>query len=76
MGCFNTVIVRCPSCDTNLEFQTKYGSCNFVITDLDDAEPLDAAGLIGESETCACGTVVTICGKVASWIKTRKWDAQ
>ena len=45
MGCYNTIIAKCPSCGAENEFQTKGGDCsmsNFPLKETPDDDMLDA----------------------------------
>jgi hypothetical protein len=50
MGCFDTVHVRCPHCDTLVEIQSKAGKCH-LLTYSQDSVPMSIADdLIEDSE--------------------------
>ena len=61
MEMFDSVLVKCPECDSTIEFQSKVGACVLNVYELYNA-PSDILGdLHNESETCQnCGRVVTI----------------
>ena len=41
MGCYNTIIAKCPKCGEENEFQTKSGDCSMSIFPLEDAPDAD-----------------------------------
>ena len=47
MGCFNTVIFKCPSCGGEIAEQVKSGSCTLNTFNEDKVPIDDAGGLIG-----------------------------
>ena len=60
MGMFDTVVVTCPSCGTELEFQSKAGACQMSRYPADTIPSAVAADLDGCSQTCSCGETVTL----------------
>ncbi len=48
MGCYNTVMVHCPRCGHQHEFQSKAGSCRFKEADIHSADGADAAAVAEE----------------------------
>jgi len=59
MGCFNTLIVKCPNCGDELEFQTKSGTCTGEA--FDKYAPItEIVGAVGKTEKCECGATVEI----------------
>ena len=58
MGCFDSVMVKCPSCGVEAEFQSKGGKCMMSTYRLHDA-PIDVLSDVNRHApiTCrACGT--------------------
>ena len=60
MGMFDSLIVRCPECGKNIEFQSKSGDCNLDEYRLDNCPAAILGSLANTSETCECGRVVTL----------------
>lgn len=60
MGCFDSVIARCPSCNAEVEFQTKVGECVLKRYRVDSVPALIAASVAGDVTTCICGKQVQI----------------
>jgi hypothetical protein len=56
MGMFDRVIVGCPGCGMDIEFQSKAGDCELRSYDLDTAPPNILGDLNGETVHCqTCG---------------------
>ena len=52
MGCFDTVIVKCPECKHEIEFQSKTGGCNMYEYS-HNSVPIDVVpGIVGYPERC------------------------
>lgn len=52
MGMYDNVIVYCPYCGGQIEFQSKAGGCTLINYNLDSV-PIDIANdLIGKTEVC------------------------
>jgi len=67
MGMYDTVLVKCPKCGKEHEFQTKSGECFLDVYTLKDC-PDDVILNINRHSPCAC-----ICGEVFQVdITTRK----
>lgn len=60
MGCFDSVIVNCPKCGEEIEFQTKSGMCQLKRYSIDHVPVEIARGLHGNVETCICGEKVCL----------------
>lgn len=53
MGCFDTVIIDCPSCQKQVSLQTKAGRCNFeTFTRLSQIPASIAGDLATETTQC------------------------
>jgi len=67
MSCFDSVIVNCPNCKTEIEFQTKTSECSLRRFH-SDSVPVDVAiGVSGETEKCmGCGKEVRL-GSMVGW---------
>lgn len=59
MGMFDTVLVKCPSCGTRNEFQTKSGECCLLVHNLEDC-PDDMLGDVNRHAPVACDECGTI----------------
>ena len=61
MGMFDTVIVPCPECDEEHEFQSKSGDCFLQVVNLDECPSDVLEGVNRHSPyTCDCGTVFEV----------------
>jgi len=60
MGMFDTVIVPCPKCGKQLEFQSKAGPCMLKRYNYKSVPPEIANSIDGDSETCSCGQFVAL----------------
>lgn len=60
MGCFDSVLVRCPQCGEDVEFQSKSGPCSLAVYRNDEGVPMSVAvGCDGDHERCDhCDNVV------------------
>lgn len=64
MGCFDTVFIKCPKCNTKVSFQSKAGSCSLKKYRAENCPRDIAESLMGKKENCPkCNEVVAI-GKV------------
>jgi hypothetical protein len=61
MGMFDTVLVPCPECGTEEEFQTKSGDCLLATYTLEEAPP-DVLGDINRHAPATCGKCGTLFG--------------
>ena len=62
MGCFDSVMVPCPTCGERSEFQSKSGDCLLHVYNLEDCPP-DVLGDVNRHapNTCEkCGTVFAV----------------
>ena len=56
MGMFDRVMVRCPRCGEDVEFQSKAGECYMNRYTPTDAPPAVLADTIGDKQACrGCG---------------------
>jgi hypothetical protein len=53
MGMFDSVIVCCPKCGENLEFQSKAGPCCLRTYTINEVPTEIAADIDGDSEYCS-----------------------
>lgn len=61
MGCFDSVWVNCPVCETHVEFQTKAGGCTLKNYGSDSVPLGIALALSGDTEICPkCYTNITL----------------
>lgn len=60
MGMFDSVIVPCPACGGEVEFQSKAGECRLRRYHVSSVPMGIAADLNNTSEKCDCGEFVTI----------------
>ena len=68
MGAYNTILVPCPKCGDEVEFQTKSGSCDYQSYKLNLAPIEDVTGIKGEIEECPnCRSRVTVDIQVFSY---------
>jgi hypothetical protein len=63
MSLFDRVWVKCP-CGQSLAFQSKAGDCSLNDYELSNVPVKIAGDLIGESERCICGRLITMRGDV------------
>ena len=61
MGMFDTVIVPCPKCGEEHEFQSKSGECSLQVVNLDEC-PSDVLEDVNRHSpyTCDCGTMFEV----------------
>ncbi len=45
MGCYDTVLIKCPHCERTNEKQTKSGPCSLEVIGLGSADPAMISGL-------------------------------
>lgn len=61
MGMFNYVFVDCPECNSQVEFQSKSGSCKLERFHISNLPVDEIEGVLGEIETCEnCGFIVQV----------------
>jgi len=53
MGMFDSVLVKCPNCGTENEFQSKSGECNLSYYDLVNC-PADVLDNVNRHSPCHC----------------------
>lgn len=63
MGVFNRILVTCPACGAEVEFQTKSGSCQMKSYPISSVPPREVEGILGESVICNCGHFIIIGGE-------------
>jgi len=57
MGLYDSVVVECPNCTTEIEFQSKAGECLLDKFDEQTVPATVACDIAGEQEECPkCGT--------------------
>lgn len=64
MGMFDSLYVKCRKCRENVEFQSKAGDCSMNSYSLTTIPANVAGDLIGESQACKCGNVISLRGAV------------
>jgi len=66
MGMFDSLIIKCPRCRADVEFQTKAGDCTLERYRATDNIPADvAASLLNDSTYCReCGNYIKLHGHV------------
>lgn len=52
MGCFDTIILRCPSCRSRMEIQSKAGPCNLDTYTLSSCPPAILGDLHDYTDQC------------------------
>lgn len=61
MGCYDSVITKCPSCGLKVDFQSKAGDCGMEEFDINSVDPVVAYDLSGTIQKCKdCGHVIKI----------------
>ena len=61
MGVYNTILVPCPECGNEVEFQTKSGDCSLTTYSILCAPYEEVKGIMGRNNYCReCNTEVTI----------------
>lgn len=61
MGMFDTVIVRCPLCNTKMEFQSKAGDCELNEYEVYEVPVVVAQDINGSTDWCpSCGKRIEI----------------
>lgn len=61
MGMYDTVIVFCPNCGEELDFQSKAGECALFFYEEDCVPLAIAADIHGSTNECTiCGTIVRV----------------
>lgn len=74
MGMFDSLIVQCPKCQEDVEFQSKAGPCNLNKYDMDDCSPSVAVDLIGQHTQCQCGAEVIIKGSAHVYLRAEVYQ--
>ena len=61
MGMFNTIIVECPNCGKEIEFQTKSGTKMLERYYIDKVPEEEIQGILGQTERCyECNQIIEI----------------
>ena len=60
MGMYDSVIIDCPYCGENLEFQSKAGLCELQAFSSRDVPPDIAEDLINTEQECKCGKILKL----------------
>lgn len=60
MGVYNTILVECPECGKEVEFQSKWGDCSLAVYKISRVPERDLAGIIGDVVECECGHLIEI----------------
>jgi DNA-directed RNA polymerase subunit RPC12/RpoP len=60
MGIYDTVVVRCPKCGAEVEFQSKAGPCSLNVYSMYEAPPEVQVDISGRPQVCECGHRVTL----------------
>ncbi len=65
MGCYDTVIIKCPNCNKSFSLQSKSGRCNLVTYTIDNAPlviiaDLNEEGADGRLFCEHCSTAIEI----------------
>ncbi len=55
MGSFDSIVVDCPNCGSQVEFQSKAGDCRGNTYTIDKVPTMIAASIDGNVECCSCG---------------------
>lgn len=69
MGMYDRVLVRCPACSKEVDFQSKAGPCHLTDFRLDTA-PLEVLSDIKgnrEAQVCDCGARVRVVVSFRAW---------
>lgn len=60
MGCYDSVVVKCPRCGNTLEYQSKADMCLMRELTVDCVPAAIAADLDGEIHDCKCGSRIML----------------
>lgn len=75
MGCFDTVIVRCPHCKEKTELQTKAGLCELKRYTINNCPPEILPWLTDEPIECEhCGYEYVIRAKFITRAWVEEWE--
>ncbi len=71
MGMFDRVLVTCPDCSEEIEFQSKAGHCNLdrFYVPKGTVPMIIALALEGQTEECECGCIVTLVTSLTREVK-------
>ncbi len=73
MGCFDSLYVDCPKCNTPVEWQSKAGKCYLNQYTINDLPPAIAGDLHNQSARCDnCGTVLVVHTNVRVTVSMKK----
>ena len=60
MGLYDSVLVKCPQCQNEVEFQSKAGECQLNLYHIDSVPIAIASSLNNKMEECEeCGCTIT-----------------
>ena len=72
MGMFDSVMVKCPECGEEIEFQSKAGECLCEVYPEENVPVVVAADISGEKCVChKCQTPFTIFTELVSHVRVR-----
>lgn len=73
MGQYDTLKVKCPSCNKKVKFQSKGGDCNMTTYKLKNV-PIDVLSDVNRygPQTCECGTKIIIQIRTMAKVKVVK----
>ncbi len=75
MGMFDSIMVKCPECGKEVEFQSKSGACCCDYTTLEEAIQTQDAAILGlntQKEKCKCGRELELRLRYDVEVLTRK----
>ena len=65
MGRFDSILIECPKCGTQIKFQSKAGLCELKEYDIQTVPDSIAGDIIGDEQDCPnCNATIKIAGKV------------
>ena len=80
MGMFDSVVIVCPMCGCEVEFQSKAGKCELKRYDPESVPPEIAVDLNGAHESC-CGECYTLTAPIINRVRMvvytgelKQWD--
>lgn len=72
MGCFDSVVVVCPECETEIQFQSKAGECSMLNYSIDEVPVEIALDLHKKTVRCdKCFTALTLKYKKRKVVRMR-----
>jgi hypothetical protein len=60
MGMYDSVMVNCPECGAEVEFQSKSGDCLLMVYHASGVPSEIARDIEGDREICRCGCVMRL----------------